>query len=180
MKTCFLDKKSQEIIGGENYPIEEADRIVAMNPESINKDMGEVFVYLCTNISNRIEFIETPYLNTERIMQYTDEAENTPGINLYPVMTDILLDAYTLTKEGKTVVRSHIIRKAAADGKQMGTKKGTRFITEKSLKYKPIIVEKSKHFNGTMNDKELRAELGISINTLRRYIKQLQEEQKEK
>lgn len=177
MKTCFLDKKSQEILGEENYPIEEADRIVAMNPETINNDMGEVFVYLCTNINNRIEFIETPYLNTERIMQYTDEAENTPGINLYPIMTDILLDAYTLTKEGKTTVRSHIIRKAASDGKRIGTEKGAHFVTEKSLKIKPIIMEKSKHFNGTMNDKTLRAELGISINTLRRYIKQLEEEQ---
>ena len=180
MKTCFLDKKSQEILREENFPLEEADRIVAMNPESINKDIGEVFEYLYTNINKRIEFIEVPYLNTDQIRQYVDEVKNTPETNFCLEMIDILLDAYTLAKEGKSVVRSHIIRKAAADGKQMGTKKGTRFITEKSLKYKPIIIEKSKRFNGTMNDKELRAELGISINTLRRYIKQLQEERKGK
>ena len=59
----------------------------------------------------------------------------------------------------------------------MGMKKGARFITEKFLKCKPIIVEKSKHFNGVMSDKELSTELRVSINTLKRYIKQIQEEQ---
>lgn len=177
MKTYFLDKKSQEILGEESYPIEEADRIVAMNPETINEDMGEVFEYLCMNVNNKIEFIETPYLNVEQIKQYVDEVKNAPGADLYPIVTDILLNAYTLTKKGKAMVRSHIVRKAAAEGKQMGRRKGVRFITEKSLQTKPIIIEKSKHFNGTMNDNTLRTELGISITTLRRYIKQLKEEQ---
>ena len=85
MRTCFLDKKSQEILGEENYPIDEANRIVAMNPESISKDMGEVFKYLCTNANNKIEFVEAPYLNTKQIRQYTDEMEKDPKINFCPL-----------------------------------------------------------------------------------------------
>ena len=90
MRTCFLDKKSQEILGEENYPIDEANRIVAMNPESISKDMGEVFKYLCTNANNKIEFVEAPYLNTKQIRQYTDEMEKDPKINFCPLITDYL------------------------------------------------------------------------------------------
>lgn len=177
MKTCFLDEKSQEILGEDNYPIEEADRIVAMNPESINEDIGEVFVYLCSNINNNIEFIETPYLNTERIKAYTDEAENTPGINLYPIMTDILLDAYTLTKAGKSQVRSHIIKKAYSNGKKMGNRPGQKVITNKSKTIKPLILEKSIYFNGNTKTYKLAEELGIAPLTLKKYIKELQEEQ---
>lgn len=178
MKICFLDKKSQEILGEENFPMEEADKIVAMNPESISKDMEEIFIYLCTNISKNIEFIETPYLNTERIRNYTDEAENTPGINLYPVVTDILLDAYALSKSGKSQVRSHIIRKAYSDGKKMGTRPGSKITTNKSKEVKPLIIERSIYFNGNTKTYKLAEELGIAPVTLKKYIKELQEEQK--
>lgn len=178
MKTCFLDEKSQEILGEENYPIEEADRIVAMNPKTIDKDMDKVFEYLCTNTDNRIEFIETPYLNTKQIRQYTDEIEKNPEKNFYPLITDILLDAYTLAKEGKSVVRSHITKKAYSNGKKMGNRPGQKVITNKSKTIKPLILEKSIYFNGNTKTYKLAEELGIAPLTLKKYIKELQEEQK--
>lgn len=176
MKICFLDKKSQEIYGEENYSLEEADRIVAMNPKSISDDMGDVFQFLVENSGKAFEFVETPYLNTENVIQYTNEAKDTREIDLYPKIIDILLDAYTLGIAGNSRVRSYITKCTYNKGVKMGFQPGRHIVTEKSIKLKPVILEKSKHFNGTTNNANLAKELGISINTLKRYIKQLKEE----
>ena len=69
------------------------------------------------------------------------------------------------------------VRMAQANGKQIGLTKGTKLTTKKSVAAKQTIMAKSKYFNGTLNDKDLIAVLGISANTYYKYKRELQEEE---
>ena len=69
------------------------------------------------------------------------------------------------------------VRMAQANGKQIGLTKGTKLTTKKSVAAKQAIMAKSKYFNGTLNDKDLIAVLGISANTYYKYKRELQEEE---
>lgn len=178
MKTCFLDKKSQEIYREENFPFEEADRIVAMNPNSISNDMGEVFAFIVANTDKIIEFVQTPYLNSVNINYYIAEIEGSTENELFPIVTDILLDAYYLSNSGISRIKSYAAKMAYAKGIKMGVQPGSHFKTKKSQRVKPIIIEKSKHFNGTMNNAQLAKELGISTNTIKKYIDEIKETMK--
>lgn len=173
MKIHFLDSKAQEIINENNYPEKEADKIIAYSPDSIADDPGDVFAWLCDNINKEIEFIKTPYLNTSNLRRITNSFANTENINLSSMIVDEFLEALYSTKEGDSVVKRHIVLKARAEGKVAGVAKGSKLSTKKSREMKLKIKEKSKFFDGDMNNNQLRKELGISINTLKKYIKEM-------
>lgn len=176
MKTCFLDKKSQEIYGDKNnYPLKEAERVVAMNPKSISNDADEVFMFLLSITDKVIEFVETPYLNSEAILYYVAEAKETPAQEMPPIILDMLLDVYYLSSSAVSRIRSYNTKKAYRSGIKMGVPAGTRLVTEKSKRMKPLILERSKHFYGFMNNAQLAKDLGISVNTLKKYIRELKE-----
>ncbi len=52
---------------------------------------------------------------------------------------------------------------------------GMKYNTEKSRRCKQAIQERSKRFAGSLNDKQLVAELGISLMQLHRYLHELTE-----
>ncbi len=82
-----------------------------------------------------------------------------------------VMDLRQRTKEG--------IETARLNGKQIGLKRGRKLETKKSLEGKREILKHSKHFNGTLNDRECLRLTGLSRNTFYRYKKELREEKKE-
>lgn len=61
----------------------------------------------------------------------------------------------------------------------MGTKKGQKITTKKSIAMKKKIMELSSDFNGDMKDKELMQELHIARNTYYKYKRELHKEKNE-
>ena len=62
------------------------------------------------------------------------------------------------------------------NGKQIGQIKGRKLVTKKSVECKKKIQKLSKAFDGTNNDKEIIAILGISRNTFYKYKRELIDE----
>lgn len=75
------------------------------------------------------------------------------------------------TKEGMKI--------AKANGKQIGRAVGQKVETKKSIEAKKTILKHSKKFNGTLNDKEVMAIVGVAKATYYRYVKEIMEEQTE-
>ena len=67
------------------------------------------------------------------------------------------------------------VRRAQADGKRVGTEKGRKLTTKKSIESKEIIKKHSKDFGGSLNDIELMKMTGLSRNTYYRYKRELKE-----
>ncbi len=63
------------------------------------------------------------------------------------------------------------VRKAQAQGKQVGRAAGTKVETKKAKECKARIIELSKDFNGSNTDVEVMAILGIARNTYYKYKK---------
>ena len=61
------------------------------------------------------------------------------------------------------------LRKAKAEGKRIGTQKGTKLTTQKSIKTKELIKKYSKDFEGTLSDKEVMKITGVSRNSYYKY-----------
>lgn len=68
------------------------------------------------------------------------------------------------------------IETARLNGKQIGQIKGRILVTKKSVECKKKIQKLSKAFDGTNNDKEIIAILGISRNTFYKYKRELIDE----
>lgn len=66
------------------------------------------------------------------------------------------------------------VRKAMAQGKQVGRATGTKVETKKAKECKARIMELSKDFNGSNKDTEVMAILGIARNSYYKYKRELQ------
>ena len=77
-------------------------------------------------------------------------------------------DLQQRTKEGMAV--------AKAKGKQIGRATGTIIETNKAKTAKQGILKHSKKFNGTLNNKECMAMLGIAKATFYKYVEELEKE----
>lgn len=71
------------------------------------------------------------------------------------------------------------LKKAKAEGKQIGLVKGTKLTTKKSIEAKEIIKKYNKDFDGNLDDTHTRALAKISRNTYYKYKKELKMEQME-
>lgn len=80
-------------------------------------------------------------------------------------------DLHQRTKEG--------IETARLNGKQIGQKKGVKFITKKSIAAKKEILKHSKTFNGTLSDKDCMRLTGLARNTYYKYKRELISERAE-
>lgn len=78
-------------------------------------------------------------------------------------------DLHQRTKEGMETAR--------LNGKQIGTPKGAKLTTKKSVAAKEIIKKHSIDFNGTLKDDDVIKLAGISRKTYYKYKKELREEQ---
>lgn len=68
------------------------------------------------------------------------------------------------------------VRKAQADGKQVGILKGQKLTTKKSIQAKETIKEHSKDFGGSLTDLEVMKLTGLARNTYYKYKKELKTE----
>lgn len=171
---------------------DEASRL-ARNAEEGYKIYEELF-----SLGINLVFLKTPHINSEtykkalesqiEVSAIEDEATNdlvqaiTAAVNKYIMALakkQIFLAFETAEAEVNYLHQrvSEGVRLAQAEGKQIGLVKGTKLTTKKSLATKQIITAKSKYFNGSLNDKDLIAVLGISANTFYKYKRELQEEE---
>ena len=169
---------------------DEASRL-ARNAEEGFKIYQELF-----NLGINLVFLKTPHINSEtykkalenqvEISTLEDEATNdlvqaiSAAINKY-IMALAKKQIYLAFDGAEAEVNylhqrvSEGVRLAQASGKQVGIVKGTKLTTKKSIAAKQTILAKSKYFNGSLNDKDLIAVLGISANTFYKYKKELLE-----
>lgn len=68
------------------------------------------------------------------------------------------------------------VRKAQADGKRVGTERGRKLTTKKSVAAKMVILKWSRWFGGTMTDIECMKQAGVSRNSFYKYKKELLDE----
>lgn len=68
------------------------------------------------------------------------------------------------------------VRRAQAEGKQVGIAKGTKLTTKKSVEAKEKMLKYSKAFNGTLNDTECIQLIGINRNSYYKYKRELMAE----
>lgn len=65
------------------------------------------------------------------------------------------------------------LNNARENGKKLGHARGTKLTTKKSVSAKKIILEKSKTFNGNIDDAELIEQIGIARGTFYKYKREL-------
>lgn len=82
----------------------------------------------------------------------------------------MLLNLQQRTKEGMEVAR--------VKGKQIGRAEGTRIETDKAKAAKKLMLKHSNKFNGTLNNKECMALVGIAKATFYKYVYELEKELK--
>ena len=169
---------------------DEASRL-ARNAEEGFNIYQELF-----SLGINLVFLKTPHINSEtykralenqvEVSALPDEATNdlvqaiTAAVNNY-IMALAKKQIYLAFDSAEAEVNylhqrvSEGVRLAQASGKQVGITKGTKLTTKKSIAAKQTILAKSKFFNGSLNDKDLIAVLGISANTYYKYKKELLE-----
>lgn len=81
-------------------------------------------------------------------------------------------EVHQRTREGIATAKLH--------GKRIGTPKGSKLITKKSITSKKRIRELSKAFGGVLNDDDVRKICGISRNTFYKYKRELKMEDLDK
>lgn len=141
-----------------------------------------------------LEFLKEPHINTET---YRKQIE---GANI-PTTDNKIVDAILegVTKALKELAKEQIklafdqaekevmdlrqrtkegiaMAKALNPNKRIGTEKGRKLTTKKSIEAKEKIKKYSKDFNGTLNDIETLQLVGISRNSYYKYKKELIEE----
>ena len=67
------------------------------------------------------------------------------------------------------------VRKAQANGKQVGRTTGAKVVTRKAKEKKAVILKHSKDFGGSLNDAECISLTGLSRNTYYKYKRELKD-----
>ena len=171
--------------------VKQGDTIVFDSVSRMSRNAEEGFA-LYKELYNKginLVFLKEPLINTQ-VYKSKLEAINIPNIEvetLRPLMQGLeqtlillaeeqfkmafaqaekeVMDLRQRTKEG--------IQTARINGKQIGTPKGTKLTTKKSIIAKEQIQKYSKDFNGTLKDTEVMKLIGISNNTYYKYKKEM-------
>ncbi len=169
--------------------IKEGDSIVfdSVSRMSRNADDGiELYMDLLDK-GIELVFIKEPHINTATYkdalknniqMTNTDVDFILEGVNKYLMAlakTQIrlafeqsekeVMDLRQRTKEGLVT--------AKLNGKQIGSVKGAKYSTKKSIEKKELILKYSKDFNGSLNDIDVIKLIGIAKNTYYKYKSEL-------
>ena len=171
--------------------VKQGDTIVfdSVSRMSRNADEGFKLYKELYNKGIELVFLKEPLINTQ-VYKSKLEAVNIPNVEvetLRPLMEGLeqtlillaeeqfkmafaqaekeVMDLRQRTKEG--------IQTARINGKQIGTPKGTKLTTKKSIIAKEGIRKYSKDFQGTLKDTEVMKLIGISNNTYYKYKKEL-------
>ena len=170
---------------------DEASRL-ARNAEEGTRIYEELF-----NLGVELIFLKTPHINTEtykaalnnqlEVAALEDAATNelvqgiAGAINKY-ILALAKQQIYLAFQSAEAEVNylhqrvAEGVRIAQSEGKRVGTPKGSKLTTKKSVEMKKLIQEKSKYFNGTINDQDLIKITGLAQNTFYKYKKELLEE----
>ena len=170
---------------------DEASRL-ARNAEEGTRIYEELF-----SLGVELIFLKTPHINSEtykaaennqlEVAALDDAATNelvqgiAGAINKY-IMALARQQIFLAFQSAEAEVNylhqrvSEGVRLAAAEGKRVGTPKGSKLTTKKSVEMKKIIQEKSKYFNGSINDQDLIKITGLAPNTFYKYKRELLEE----
>lgn len=111
----------------------------------------------------------------------TDEDEIFKGINNYFRKLAEKQIKIAFEQAEKEVTDLHLrtsegLLTAKLNGKRVGTPKGTKLTTKKSIAAKEVIKKHSKDFNGTLTDEETIKLAGISRNSFYKYKRELKNE----
>ena len=167
---------------------DEASRL-ARNAEEGTRIYEDLF-----NRGVELVFLKTPHINSEtykaalenqlEVATLDDTATNelvqgiAQAINKY-ILALAKQQIYLAFQSAEAEVNylhqrvSEGVRLAQSEGNRIGTPKGSKMITKKSIEMKRIIQEKSKYFNGTINDQDLIKITGLSANTFYKYKREL-------
>ena len=167
---------------------DEASRL-ARNAEEGTRIYEDLF-----NRGVELVFLKTPHINSEtykaalenqlEVATLDDTATNelvqgiAQAINKY-ILALAKQQIYLAFQSAEAEVNylhqrvSEGVRLAQSEGKRIGTPKGSKMITKKSIEMKRIIQEKSKYFNGTITDQDLIKITGLSANTFYKYKREL-------
>lgn len=100
--------------------------------------------------------------------------------NIVPLCTQCHQKIHGITTEKAELSHSELTKlgmeRARQAGKQIGGKKGSHYITKKSIIAKEIIKKECKDFNGNHTDAETMILANISKKTYYKYKKELREE----
>lgn len=175
--------------------VKEGDTIIFDSVSRMSRNAEEGFTLYQQLYENGVElkFIKEPHINTATYkaalnnnIQLTGTAVDSilKGVNEYLMALakeqikiafnqseKEVKDLQLRTKEGIAI--------AKANGKQIGRAVGQKVTTKKSIEAKKTILKHSKKFNGTLNDKEVMAIVGVAKATYYRYVKEIIEEQME-
>ena len=171
--------------------VKQGDTIVFDSVSRMSRNAEEGFKLYKELYNKGIElvFLKEPLINTQ-VYKSKLEAVNIPNVEvetLRPLMEGLeqtlillaeeqfkmafaqaekeVMDLRQRTREG--------IQTARINGKQIGTPKGTKLTTKKSIIAKEQIQKYSKDFDGTLKDTEVMKLIGISNNTYYKYKKEL-------
>lgn len=181
--------------------IHEGDTIIfdEVSRMSRNAEEGVKLYEELYNQGVNLIFIKEPHINTS---VYRDKLEkqieklNTTGSKATDKLLESIMGAlheYTidLAKEQIEIAfrtaqaevdflhqrTSEGVRRAQAEGKQVGIAKGTKLTTKKSLRMKEQIKNLSIDFQGHNSDSEVMKITGLARNTYYKYKRELKEEQ---
>lgn len=170
---------------------DEASRL-ARNAEEGTRIYEELF-----SLGVELIFLKTPHINSEtykaalnnqlEVAALEDKATNdlvqgiAGAINKYilALARQQIFLAFQSAEAEVNYLHQRVsegVRIAQAEGKRIGTPKGSRITTKKSVEMKKIIQEKSKYFNGTINDQDLIKITGLAPNTFYKYKRELLED----
>lgn len=135
-------------------------------------------------------FIKEPHISTATYKKALEQNIGMTGTNVDFILDGVNKFLMALAKEQielafKTAQAevdflhqrtSEGVRRAQAQGKQVGLVKGTKLVTKKSVAMKQRIMELSKDFNGTNSDIEVMAITGLARNTYYKYKAELKAE----
>lgn len=187
-----LDKLLKVLKAGDTVIFDSASRMsrnteeaISLYEELFNKNINLVFLkepHINTDVykkalDNQIQIsLDTGNKATDTFIQGIIEALNKYTIDLAKEQIRIVFqqaqkevdDLHQRTAEGIVTAR--------LNGKQIGTPKGTKLTTKKSVAAKELIKKYSKDFGGGLEDKDVIKLAEISRNSFYKYKKELREE----
>lgn len=186
-----------KIEGRENWnklykKLKEGDKIVFDSVSRMSRNEEEGF-QLYQNLFEKgveLEFLKEPHINTEVYkdaisggieLTGTDVDDILIGVNKYMLRLakkQIKLAFEQAEKEVNDLKQRtrEGLQTAKLNGKRIGTEKGRKLVTKKSLEAKEKIRKYSRDFNGTLTDKDVMTLIGIARNSYYKYKKEIIQE----
>lgn len=186
-------KKLYRILkSGDTVVFDEVSRMSRNASEGFEtyKDLFQKGVTLC--------FLKEPHINTESYKESMRSAFDADINSGDPDADELIkaimkaLNRFVMSKVEKDIYRAFEqaqkevdylhqrtiegVAVARANGKQIGLKKGTKLVTQKSIEAKRLIKKYNQAFGGPLNNVETIRQVGINPNTFYKYRNEIIEE----